>query len=128
LSPVPDIDEMTGQAAGDEEQRIDPDYVAIAGKAGREAFSGDCDATQAVFVERHRRRFDAIALLDLDEGDGFPPPDDQIDFAAGDTGAPSENPPASQPQPPGSERFRPAATRLGQLPVQSPPPSSRARP
>jgi hypothetical protein len=118
---------MAGQAAGNEEQGIDADVVAIAGIARREPLGSDRDPAQAIFVERPRCRFLAAALLDLDEGQNAPAPGDQIDLATRDTGSDSKYPPPLQAQPPGRERFRPPTARLGHLPVQLPPPSSSAR-
>jgi len=87
LSPVPDVGEVAGQAAGNQEQRVNPDVVPIPGIARCKPLGGDSDAAQAVLVERHCRRLDATALLDLDEGDDLSAPDDQVDLAAGNARA-----------------------------------------
>ena len=127
LSPVPDVRQVPWQAPRDDEQGIDADVVALAGVARRQALSGHCDAAKAVFVQRPSGGFRRTPLLDLDEGDDAPASGHQIDFAAGNAGAAGKNAPALQPQPPGGDCFRPAPARLRQLPVQSPPPSSKAR-
>lgn len=118
---------MTGQAARDEEQRIDADCVAIAGEAGRKPFRGDRNTAQPIFVERPGGGVRGAALLDLDEGQRSAAPGDQVDLAAGNPGALGEDPPALQTEPPGGERFRPPPARFSELPLQSLAPSSSAR-
>lgn len=127
LSPVPDVDEVAGQAAGNEEQRVDAYIVAVLGKARRQPLGGNCDAAQAIFVECPGCRILGGALLDLDEGECAAAPGDEVDFAARNAGTAGEDSPAVQAQPPGGERLRPAPARFGDLPVQSLAPSSSAR-
>jgi hypothetical protein len=114
---------VPGQAARDDEQRVDPDRVAFAGEAGRKALGGIGDAAQAIFVERPGGGFLAAALLDLDEGQRSSATGDQVDLAARNPRAPRQDPPPAQPQPPGGDRFGPPAPRLGEPPAQSLPPS-----
>ena len=118
---------MARQAAGDEEDRVDADRVAGPGETRREALGGGRHPTQAIFVERHRRRVLGGALLDLDEGERAPASRDQIDLAAGNPRAPGEDAPAVEAEPPGSDGFGAAAARFGGRAFQSPPPISSAR-
>ena len=94
---MPHIDEMPGQAAGDQEQGVDADVVAIAGVARRETFSGDRDPAQPIFVESPGGRIFGGALLYFDKGQRAPTAGDKVDFAAGYAGSARENPPALQP-------------------------------
>ena len=102
-------------------------FVAVTGVARGKALGGHGDAAQPIFVERPVGRLCRAAPLYLYEGEDFAAPDNQVNFAAGDASATGENPPAAQPQPPGGNILRLAPARLGQLPVQSPPPNSSAR-
>jgi len=68
MSPVPYIDEVAGQAARNQEQRVNADVVAVTGVAGRKPLGGDCDPAEAIFIERPGRRFLAAALFNLNEG------------------------------------------------------------
>ena len=65
---MPDIGEMAGQAAGNDEHRVDPDVVGRAGKAVRDRFGRGGDAAQAIVVEREASLLGGGAGLDLDEG------------------------------------------------------------
>jgi len=127
LSPVPDIDEVAGQAARDDEQCVDADIVTLASVARREAFGGDRDPAQAIFVECPGGGFLGAAPLDLDKGDDFSPASNEVDFTARNACTASKNSPALETQPPGGEGFCPPTVRFGDLPVQLPPPSSSAR-
>jgi hypothetical protein len=94
---------MAGKPAGQEEDGVDTNVVAGPGKAGRQPLGGDGNAAQPKLVERHRRALLGGARLNLDEGDNPSAARDQIDFAAGDARSYRQDPPAMQPQPPGSE-------------------------
>jgi hypothetical protein len=123
---MPDIGEMAGQSARNEEDGIDADVVAIASVAGCQALGGDDDAAKPIFVERQSGAFLRGARLDFDEGEDAAPARDQVDFAARDPGALGEDAPAMQPKPPGGDGLRLAAALLGDdPPVQRL--SSRAR-
>jgi hypothetical protein len=113
LSPVPNIDEVAGQSAGDQEQGIDANRVAISGVAGREPLGGDRDPAQAIFIECPCCGVFGAALFDLDEGQCPAATRNEVDLATGNAGAPRENSPALQPQPPGGERFGPTPPRFG---------------
>ena len=127
LSPVPDVGEVTRQSARDDEDRVDPDVVAVAGVARRQPFGRDRDPAQAVSVEAPRRRLVARPLLHLDEGQRSAAPCDQVDLAAGNACAAVEDAPPVESQPPRRERLRAPALSLGPLTGQSRPPSSSAR-
>ena len=113
LSPMPDIGEVTGQPAGQEEDGVDADVVAFARVTRRQPLRGDRHPPQPILIERHRQRLLATARLDLDEGQGPATAGDEIDFTAGYTGPLRKDSPAAQPQPPGREPFRAPAAPLG---------------
>jgi hypothetical protein len=115
LSPMPDVRQMPWQPAGHDEDCINSDVVAVAGVARHKSISGNRDAAQPVLVERPSCCFRRGALLHFDESDDPATPGDKIDFSACDTGAAGEDAPAFQSQPPGSQRLRPAASRLSLL-------------
>lgn len=126
-SSLPDVGEVAGEAAGDEEDGVDTDVVAGTGEA-RGKLLGCCgDAAQAVAVEREVGGRCGGALLDLDKGDSATAAGDQIDLAAMDSHAPREDPPAVEPQPPGGERLGAPAAAFGEEAVQPLAPSSSAR-
>jgi hypothetical protein len=50
LSPMPDVQNVTGQPARNDEDGIDPDVVPISSKARCKAFGGNGYAAQAVLV------------------------------------------------------------------------------
>ena len=127
LSPVPYIGEVTGEAAGHNEQSIDADVVAVAGKARRQPLGRHGDTPQPIFVERPGRGVDCAALLDLDKRQRPAATGNQVDLATRYARPLGENSPTSQPQPPGGDGFRLATTRLGKLAIQLLAPSSRAR-
>ena len=104
---------MSWQLARDEEDRVDALDIAGASVARGKPLGGVGDTAEAIFVERHCRRFDGRALLDLDERERLAAPRDQVDLAPGDPRALGEDAPAVQPQPPGGEVFGAAATRFG---------------
>lgn len=124
---MPDIREMPGQSSRHKEQGVNPNVIAIASVARCQPLGGDGDATQPIFIERPGGRVLATSLLDLDERQDAASPGDQIDFAARYAGSLRKDSPAAEAQPPGGDGLRLAAARLRLLPVQSPPPSSRAR-
>ena len=127
MSPVPHIDEVARQPAGQEEYGVDANVIAVAGKAGRKALGGDRDPAQPILVEGHRRAFFAAACLDLDKGDGTAATRDQVDLAAWHAGPPGQDPPAVQAQPPCGQPLRAAAALLGNdAPVQRLSSSARA--
>lgn len=118
---------MPRQAARDDEQSVDADIVALAGVAGGQPLRGYGDAAQTIFIQRPGGSYRGAALLDLDERQNLAATGDQVDLATRHAGTPGEDSPALQAQPPGGDGLRLAAARLGQLPVQSPSPSSSAR-
>ena len=105
-------------AATNDEHGIDPNVVAVAHVARREALGGDDHSAQSPLVEREGGRFFAGPRLDLDEGQRAPAPGNDVDLAAGDASAAREDSPAVEPQVPAGQRLRPAAALLGRLPVQ----------
>jgi hypothetical protein len=93
----------------------------------RQPFGGDRDPPQPVLVERHGRAFVAAARLHLDKGEHPAAARDQVDFAARHAGAPRQDPPAVQAQPPCRQALRPAPALLGDdTPVQRLSSSARA--
>ena len=124
---MPDVREMAGQAARDQEQCVDPQVIACASVAWCQTLGRDCDATQPIFVERPGGRVLATALFDLNERQDAAAAGDQIDFTSRNARTLREDSPAAKAQPPGGDGLRLAAARFRLLPVQSPPPSSRAR-
>jgi hypothetical protein len=117
---------MLGQTAGNEENGIDANVVALARVAGREPLRCDRHAPQSIPIERLRRAFLTAACLDLDEGKNSSPASDKVDFATRYAGALRENSPAVEAKPPGGQPFGPTATLLGNhSPVQRE--SSKAR-
>lgn len=104
---------MAGQPAGNQEQRVDTRIVAIAQEARREPLGRDRDAPQPIVVERDGGGIASRALLDLDKRHNAPAPRDKVDFAARDTRAPRQDPPAVEPQPPSGDGLRTAAALLG---------------
>jgi len=126
LSPVPDVGEVTRQSARDDEQCVDPDIVAFPGIARRQPFCGHRDTAKAIFIKRPCGRVLRGALLYLDECERPAAPGNQIDLSAGNAGAPANDAPAFEAQPPGGNGFSLAAPRFGDLAVQSLPANSRA--
>jgi hypothetical protein len=112
---LPDIGEVPRPAPRHDEDRVDADIVAVAHEARCKAFGGGGDPPQPPRVEREFGGAVACPGLDLDEGERAPAPRNDVDFAAGDAGAPREDPPAVQPQPPGGQPLGAAASLLGQL-------------
>ena len=117
---------MARQAAGNDEDGVDPDVVAGTGEARSEALGGNGNAAEAIFVERQAGSVVGRALLDLDERHHAAAPRDQIDLAAGRASADGEDPPALEPQPPGGEPLGAAAPALGRGAVQRASSSARA--
>ena len=113
LSPVPDVRQVTRETARDDKQGVNPDVVAIAGKAGREPLGRHCDAAQPKFVERPIRGFLGCPLLDLDKRQHSAAPGHQVDLAARHTDALREDPPTPQAQPPGGYCLRLASAGFG---------------
>lgn len=91
---------MPRQAAGDQEDGIDADVIALTSIARRQALGGRDDAPQPVFVKRHCRRVLGGPRLDLDEGEDAAAAGDKIHLAARSPGAARKNSPAVQAQPP----------------------------
>jgi len=108
---------MPWPAAGNDEQGIDPDIVAVAHEAWREPLGSDRDSPKAPIVERVSRGVLVSTCLDLDKGEGASPPGNDIDFTTGHPGSPGQDPPTAQPQVPTSEGLRAPAALLGPLPV-----------
>jgi hypothetical protein len=118
---------MPRPSTWDDEDRIDPNILAILGVARRQLFRRRRHPFQTMMVERHGCRIVAGALLDLDEGNGPPPLGDQVNLTAADARPRRQYPPAVEAQPPGGDRLGAATApfRLGT--VQRFDPSSRAR-
>lgn len=127
MSPLPDVGEVEGEAAGDDEDGVDADVVAGAGEARGELLGGDGDSAQAVAIERDPRGVDGGTLLDLDERDQFAAPSDEIDLTAAHFHPPGEDSPAVETEPPGGDGLGAAAALFGEAAVQSLAPSARAR-
>lgn len=106
---------MTREAAGQEEDGVDANIVAVAHEPRRQPFGRNRHAAQAILVEGHGGALFAGSRLHLDKGNDAAAAGDEIDFAAGHAGADGENPPAMQPQPPGGQPLGAAAALLGEL-------------
>jgi len=94
LSPVPDVGKVAGQAAGNDEQGVDADVIAVSRIARRKLLRGDRDTAKTIFVERPCRRLRGAALLDFYEGKYPAAAGDEVDFAARNASSTGENPPA----------------------------------
>jgi hypothetical protein len=123
---LPDIGEMPGPAARDDEQGIDADIVAGSHVALRKPFGGNGDASKPPIVERECRRFEARTLLDFDEGQDPAAASDNVNLAPLDARSPRENPPAVEAQIPASEGFGAATAPLGRMAVHRANSSARA--
>jgi len=115
---------VPGKAAGDDEQSVDPDIVAVAGEAFGKPLGGDRDPAEAVSVEREFGGFARIARLHLDEGNCPATAGDDVDFAAGNASSAGEDSPALQPQIPAGQRLGSAAALFRLSPVHLPESSS----
>ena len=124
---MPDVREVSGQVARDDENGVDPHVLTVRGVAGKERVRRRDDPAEPPVVERELRRVDGGALLYLDLDDGAPAFGDQVDFAAAHFREPRQDPPAVEAQPPGRDRLGPPPTLLGRGAVQASPPSSSAR-
>ena len=118
---------MARELAGNQENRVDSNVVAFPRKAGCKPLRRHRHASQAILVKSQCCRFFSAPLLDFDEGDGSAAPSDQVDLSTRNAGPLSQDTPAAQAQPPGRDGLRLAPPRLGDLPVQLPPPSASAR-
>jgi hypothetical protein len=78
---------MAGQAAGHDEDGVDPKLVISPHEAGREPFRSGCNPAETVGIERMIGGCRRCARLHLDKGEGAAAAGDQIDFAAGDARA-----------------------------------------
>jgi hypothetical protein len=115
------------QPARQQEDRIDPYVVAVAGKAWCEPLGGHRDPPQPVMIEGHSGTFLATPRLHLDERHYSTASGDQVDFTAGHARTLGQDPPAMQPQPPGRQPLGAAAALLGNdSPVQRLSSSARA--
>jgi hypothetical protein len=114
---LPDVDEMAGEAARDDEHRVDPDVVAGPGVAVGERLGRGGDPAKAILVERELRVGRRRARLDLDEGDGAAAAGDEIDLADRSPDAAAEDGPALEAKPPGGIALGPAAAAFGPLAV-----------
>ena len=127
MSPQPDVGEVEGQAARNDEDGVDANIVAGTGKARGERFRCGGNPAQAILIERHGGGIDGGALLDFDERDQFAAPRNEIDFAAAHFHPARQDPPSVEPQPPRGDGLGAAAALLGLPPVQSGDPSANAR-
>lgn len=114
---MPDVLDMKRKPAGNHEQGVDPDIVAVANEARRKPFGSRSDPSEPVSIESEPGRLLARPSLDLDESPGSAAPGDDIDFAATDPGAASEDPPALEPQVPAAQHFGVAAAPFPCLPI-----------
>jgi len=126
MSPAPDVGEVAWQLAGHNENCVDADVVSRPCIARRKSLGGGGNAAKAIFVEGQGCRIITIALLDLDEGNHFSAPRDQVDFAARNSCAPRQDSPTVQTEPPGGHRFRAPATGFRDVAVQALPAKSSA--
>jgi hypothetical protein len=101
---------MARPAARNDEYGVDAELVAVAHVARGEPLGGDDDAAQPVRVERECGGVFGRSRLDLDERQGAAAPGDDVDFAAGDAGAPGDDPPAVQAEPSSGDGLGAAAT------------------
>ena len=123
---MPDVVEVAGQPARQQEDGIDANVVTLTRVARRQPFGGNRHPAQPVLVERNCQPLLAAARLDLDEGQDSSPARDEVDLAARYARPLGEDPPAAKSQPPGRQPFRaPAAPLRLDPPVQRL--SSRAR-
>jgi len=123
---MPDIGEMARQAARHQEDGIDANVVTFSDIAGRQPLGGNDNASQAVLVQRKGRGFLCCPRLDLDKRDNPSASCNEIDFATRRLGAPRQDSPAMQAQPPGGDGFRLATALLrDNSPVQRPSSSAR---
>src|SRR4051812_14614326 len=106
---------MAGEAAGDDEHRVDADVVARFGIAGDERLGRSGDAAEAIIVERKPCLASRRARLHLDEGDRSAATGDEIDLADRRADSAAEDGPALEAQPPGGIAFRAAAAAFGPL-------------
>ena len=127
LSPLPDIGEVERKTAGDDEDGVDAHVVAGARVARGELLGGEGNAAQAILIERQSGGVGGGALLDLDEGDHRAASGDQIDLATVHFDPAGEDPPAVEAEPPGGDGLGAAAALFGEIAVQAPFPSARAR-
>ena len=118
MSPLPDVGEVTWQTAGDDVDRVDAQFVALAHVARRKPLSGSDHAPDPPFVERHCGSVGGRARLDLDEGKRAAAAGDKIDLSARDARAAGENAPAVEAEPPCGDGFRAPAALLGCVAVQ----------
>jgi hypothetical protein len=126
LSPFPHVREVPREAAGDDEDGVDPQIIAIAHEAWSKPFRGSCDAPQPVLIKREIGSLGRGTGLHFNESEGSPAPSDQIDFAAGHACPLRENTPSVETEPKGREPLCAPPTRFRLLPVHSDA-SSKAR-
>ena len=116
---------MSGRASRNDEDRIDPQVIAGLHVPRREALRRNGHAAKSPGVERHGRSAFGRSRLYFDEGEDLASPCDDIDLAAGNTGAPGEDAPAVEAEPPAGDGLGPAAALFGCFAVHFE--SSRAR-
>jgi hypothetical protein len=108
---------VAGEAAGDDDHRVDTDIVVRAGEAVGKRFGGGGDSAEAVIVDGVGRFMGGGASFYLHEDEGSAAAGDEIDFADGGADALGEDRIAFEAQKPGGQRFGAAAATLRPLPV-----------
>src|SRR5215210_7682578 len=108
---------MLRPAAGNDEQRVDPQVIALANEARRKPLGGGRHPPQPVMVKREAGGIGGSAGLHFDEGNDPAAPSDDVDFAARHPRPPSEDSPAAEPQIPAGERLGAAPALFGGVAV-----------
>ena len=117
MSPLPDIRQVFGQAARNDENGIDAEIVTVAGVARGETLGGDRDPFQPVPVERYAGGIVGSARLDLDKRNDAAAPGYQVNFAARDPSPASQYSPTVEAQPECRHAFGEAAAAFGLLAI-----------
>lgn len=115
MSPLPDVGHVPRQAPGDDVDRVDAHLVARLEEARSESLGRGDDSAETVRVERPVRASDAVARLDLDEGEGAAAAGNEVDLPAGHARTASEDAPAVELEPERRDRFGSAAAAFGLL-------------
>ena len=113
LLSKPDIVDMPGQAAWNDEYCIDPDILAMAGIARRECLGSGGNAAQSKGVERECGFVAAGPGLYLYENDRPPTPGDNVDLADMCSHPAADDPPPFYLEPERGERFRSPSASFG---------------
>ena len=87
------IDDVARPAAWRKEQYVNPLQIACPDETRGNRFGSTDHPAQAIIVDRKVQISGALAPLYLNEGNGTPAPDDQVNLAARSLFPPRENPP-----------------------------------